>query len=77
VRVPAGVVGADPWSSYAHSAYSTALVHQRITRTAHLLLLLLPVLLAIFRASDLEDMAAAMDAPNPGVVAGPGSDSCL
>jgi hypothetical protein len=28
VRVPAGVVGADPWNSAARSADSTALVHQ-------------------------------------------------
>lgn len=46
--------------------------HQRIARTAHLLLL---VSLAIFRASGLEDMAAAMDAPNPGAAAGPGMPS--
>jgi hypothetical protein len=77
VHVPAGVVGADPWSSYARSTDSTALVHQRIARTAHMLLLLLLVSLAIFRVSDLEDTTATMDAPNPRVAAGPGLDSCL
>jgi hypothetical protein len=74
VRVAAGVVGADPWSSAARSADSAPLLHTWIGRTAHLLLL---VSLAICEASGLEDMAAAMDAPNSGAAAGSGSDSCL